>query len=248
VLAPDLISGIISSHARRRSGLHLGVKNSPTVLVASDDAFELATLSAALRLHAINVVAEAHTEEIAQNLYKYLSPDVVLIDLQFAGEEALDLVNKFRKVNPVLGIVLMTACPDLRLLGLVEKQIPLGSQVILKKSVSDLSVVSHAINNSLVAIVEKKKMSWIDSHGSLHENAFHSILSDFTDIQIETYRLLARGLSNSEIAKVRFVSEKSVEQIVARISQHLRVVPDRSQNLRVVLTGEYFKWIGSPRH
>ena len=248
MLAPDLISGIISSHARRRSGLHLGVKNSPTVLVASDDAFELATLSAALRLHAINVVAEAHTEEIAQNLYKYLSPDVVLIDLQFAGEEALDLVNKFRKVNPVLGIVLMTACPDLRLLGLVEKQIPLGSQVILKKSVSDLSVVSHAINNSLVAIVEKKKMSWIDSHGSLHENAFHSILSDFTDIQIETYRLLARGLSNSEIAKVRFVSEKSVEQIVARISQHLRVVPDRSQNLRVVLTGEYFKWIGSPRH
>ena len=118
------------------------MKKSPTVLVASDDAFELATLSAALRLHGINVVAEAHTEEIAQNLYKFLSPEVVLVDLQFAGEEALDLVNKFRKVNPVLGVVLMTACPDLRLLGLVEKQIPLGSQVILKKSVSDLSVVS----------------------------------------------------------------------------------------------------------
>ena len=163
-------------------------------------------------------------------------------------EEALDLVNKFRKVNPLLGVVLMTACPDLRLLGLVEKQIPLGSQVILKKSVSDLSVVSYAITNSLVAINEKKKMSWIDSHGSLHENAFRSILTDFTDIQIETYRLLAKGLSNSEIAKVRFVSEKSVEQIVARIAQHLRVVPDRAQNLRVVLTGEYFKWIGSPRH
>ena len=210
------------------------MNKSPTVLVASDDAFELATLSAALRLHAINVVAEAHTEEIAQNLYKFLSPEVVLIDLQFAGEEALDLVINFRKVNP--------------LLGLVEKQIPLGSQVILKKSVSDLSVVSYAIINSRIAISEKKKMSWIDSHGSLHENAFRSILTDFTDIQIETYRLLAKGLSNSEIAKVRFVSEKSVEQIVARISQHLRVVPDRAQNLRVVLTGEYFKWIGSPRH
>ena len=91
-------------------------------------------------------------------------------------------------------------------------------------------------------------MSWIDSHGSLHEYAFRSILTDFTDIQIETYRLLARGLSNSEIAKTRFVSEKSVEQIVARIAQHLQVVPERAQNLRVVLTAEYFKWIGSPRH
>jgi DNA-binding NarL/FixJ family response regulator len=224
------------------------VNKSPTVLVASDDAFELATLSAALRMQSINVVAEAHTEEIAQNLYKFLSPEVVLIDLQFAGEEALDLVNKFRKVNPLLGIVIMTACPDLRLLGLLEKQIPTGSQVILKKSVADLSVVSHAITNSVEAVAEKKKMSWIDSHGSLHKNAFKSVLTDFTDIQIETFRLLARGLSNSEIAKVRFVSEKSVEQIVARIAQHLRITPDRAQNLRVVLTGEYFKWIGSPRH
>ena len=224
------------------------MKKSPTVLVASDDAFELATLSAALRLHAINVVAEAQTEEIAQNLYKFLSPEVVIIDLQFASQEALSLVNKFRKVNPGLGIVLMTACPDLRLLGLLEKQIPIGSQVILKKSVADLSVVSQAISNSLFAVAEKRKASWIDSHGSLHENAFRSVLSDFTDIQIETFRLLANGLSNSEIAKVRFVSEKSVEQIVARIAQHLLVVPDRAQNLRVALTGEYFKWIGSPRH
>ena len=224
------------------------MKTSPTVLVASDDSFELATLSAALRLHSINVVAEAHTEEIAENLYKFLSPQVVLIDLQFASAEALALVNKFRKVNPALGVVLMTACPDFRLLGLVEKQIPNGSQVILKRSVSDLTVVSHAINNSISAILTKEKMSWVDGHGSLHENSFKSILQDFTDIQIETFKLLAKGLSNSEIAKVRFVSEKSVEQIVARIAQHLRILPDRSQNLRVVLTGEYFKWIGSPRH
>ena len=63
--------------------------NSPTVLVASDDAFELATLSASLRLQSINVVAEASTDEIAVNLYKFLSPEVVVIDLQFASAEAL---------------------------------------------------------------------------------------------------------------------------------------------------------------
>jgi DNA-binding NarL/FixJ family response regulator len=224
------------------------VTTSPTVLVASDDAFELATLSAALRLQAVNIVAEASTAEIAENLYKFLSPQVALIDLQFAGADALALVSKFRKVNPLLGVVLMTACPDLRLLGLIEKQIPQGTQVILKRSIADLVVVSQAINRSIEAINEKEKMTWVNSHGSLHENAFNSILSEFTDIQIETFRLLAQGLSNSEIAKVRFVSEKSVEQIVARIAQHLKVLPDRTQNLRVVLTGEYFKWIGAPRH
>ena len=101
---------------------------------------------------------------------------------------------------------------------------------------------------SIAAVDAKEKMAWVDSHGSLHENSFSSILNEFTDIQIETFRLLAKGLSNSEIAKVRVVSEKSVEQIVARIAQHLQVLPDRAQNLRVVLTGEYFKWIGAPRH
>jgi DNA-binding NarL/FixJ family response regulator len=224
------------------------VPKSPTVLVASDDAFELATLSAALRLHSVNVVAEASTTEIAENLYKFLSPQVALIDLQFAGAEALALINKFRKVNPSLGVVLITACPDLRLLGLVEKQIPQGAQIVLKKSIADLTVLSHSIVRSIAAVDAKEKMAWVDSHGSLHENSFSSILNEFTDIQIETFRLLAKGLSNSEIAKVRVVSEKSVEQIVARIAQHLQVLPDRAQNLRVVLTGEYFKWIGAPRH
>ncbi len=221
---------------------------SPTVLVASDDVFELATLSAALRLQAVNVVAEASTSEIAESLYKFLSPEVALIDLQFAGAEAIALVAKFRKVNPALGIVLMTACPDLRLLGLIEKQIPQGSQVILKRSIADLAVVSQAIGRSIGAINGKEKMAWVNSHGSLHENAFNSILNEFTDIQIDTFRLLAKGLTNSEIAKVRFVSEKSVEQIVARIAQHLQVMPDRTLNLRVFLTGEYFKLIGAPRH
>jgi hypothetical protein len=28
----------------------------------------------------------------------------------------------------------------------------------------------------------------------------------------------------------------------------LNVQPDRTKNLRVQLVGEYFKWIGAPRH
>jgi len=220
----------------------------PTVLVASDDSFELATLSASLRLQSINVVAEARTSEIAENLHKYLSPEVAVIDLQFAQDEAIALVSKFRSVNPSLGIVLLTACADLRLIGFKEKEIPQGAQVILKKSISDLIVVSNAIIRSIAAVDNHEKMSWVDSLGRLHGEGSKTILDEFTDIQINTFRLLAQGFSNSEIAKLRFVSEKSVEQIVARIARHLRISPDRTHNMRVVLTGEYFRLIGSPRH
>jgi len=220
----------------------------PRVMIASDDAFELTTMSAALRLHGINVVGEASNKVIAENTFRSLQPEVLIIDLTFADTKAVEIINAFRKINPVLGIVLMTACPDLRLLGVSEKTLPKGVEIVLKRSVADLGVLSFAITQSLEPSSMGGSAQWVRAHASLHENAFITVLSDFTDIQVATLRLVAQGLSNSEIAKVRFVSEKSVEQIVARIAQHLKVTPDRSRNLRVVITGEYFKWIGAPRH
>lgn len=220
----------------------------PRVMIASDDAFELATMSAALRLHGVNVVGEASNKLIAENTFRSLKPEVLIIDLAFVSGDAVGIIDELRKANPKLGVVLMTACPDLRLLGVSERTLPKGVQIVLKRSVADLAVLSFAIKQSLESSSMNSSAQWVRAHASLHENAFLTILSDFTDIQVATLRLVAQGLSNSEIAKVRFVSEKSVEQIVARIAQHLKVTPDRSKNLRVVITGEYFKWIGAPRH
>jgi len=218
------------------------------VMIASDDTFELTTLSAALRLHGVNVVGEASNKLTAENTFRSLQPEVLIIDLTFANTDAVEIIKSFRKTNPKLGIILMTACPDLRLLGVSEKALPKGVQIVLKRSVADLAVLNFAITQSLESSSINSSAQWVRAHASLHENAFQTVLSDFTDIQMATLRLVAQGLSNSEIAKVRFVSEKSVEQIVARIAQHLKVTPDRSRNLRVVITGEYFKWIGAPRH
>jgi DNA-binding NarL/FixJ family response regulator len=218
------------------------------VMIASDDAFELTTMSAALRLHGINVVGEASNKIIAENTFRSLQPEVLIIDLMFASSNAVGIISAFRKTNPKLGVVLMTACPDLRLLGVSEKALPKGVQIVLKRSVADLAVLSFAIVQSLESSSTNSSAQWVRAHASLHENAFLTVFNEFTDIQMATLRLVAQGLSNSEIAKVRYVSEKSVEQIVARIAQHLKVTPDRTRNLRVVITGEYFKWIGAPRH
>jgi DNA-binding NarL/FixJ family response regulator len=218
------------------------------VLVINDDAFELATLSAALRLHTINVIGEANNLAVAESLFRSLQPEVLVMDIQFDGQEAITLVKKLRKLNPALGIVFTTACPDLRLLGIASKDVPLGSQVILKKSISNLEVIATSIRNSISIAETKSSVAWVDSQGSPHENAFASVLGAMTDTQIETLRLVATGLSNAEIGRVRFVSEKSVEQIVARIAGHFAIAPDRTRNLRVLIAGHYYKWIGAPRH
>ena len=218
------------------------------VLMINDDAFELAIMSASLRLHSTNIVGEATNMLIAENLFRSLQPEIVLIDLQFSGEEAIGLLQRFRKIDPKLEIVIITSCPDLRLFGLLERNIPRGSRIILKRSVSDLSIITFALGECVASAEDGSAMKWISLHSAIHANSFLTILNELTDIQIETLRLVAQGLSNSEIARVRFVSEKSVEQIVARIAQHLSISPDRSRNLRVILAGEYFKWLGAPRH
>jgi DNA-binding NarL/FixJ family response regulator len=223
-------------------------RSTARVLLVNDDSFELATMAASLRLHSVNVVGEAPNRFLAENLFRSLAPEVVLIDLQFSGEAAIGLLQKMRIANPDLGIVITTSCPDLRIFGLLEKNIPHGSKIVLKRSITDLSVVTGALTQCLESAEDGSKMDWINLHTSIHKDSFISILNNLTDIQIETLRLVAQGVSNSEIAKVRFVSEKSVEQIVARIAHHLSIAPDRRRNLRVALAGEYFKWLGAPRH
>jgi DNA-binding NarL/FixJ family response regulator len=217
-------------------------------MIATEDAFELTTVSASLRLHGVNIVAEVQSQIVAENTFRSLQPEVILFDLLFADSHVIEMIVGFRKTNPELGIVIMTACVDLRLLGIPAASIPRGVQIVLKRSIADLAILNSAITQSLESSSIMATAQWVNSAGSSYENAFGSVIHNFTDIQVATLRLLAQGLSNSEIAKVRFVSEKSVEQIVARIAQHLEVLPDRAKNLRVVITGEYFKCIGAPRH
>ena len=226
----------------------MSIATLPRVMIATEDAFELTTVSASLRLHGVNIVAEVQSQIVAENTFRSLQPEVVLFDLLFADSHVIEMIVGFRKTNPELGIVIMTACVDLRLLGIPAASIPRGVQIVLKRSMADLAILNSAITQSLESSSIMATAQWVNSAGSSYENAFGSVIHNFTDIQVATVRLLAQGLSNSEIAKVRFVSEKSVEQIVARIAQHLDVLPDRAKNLRVVITGEYFKCIGAPRH
>ena len=218
------------------------------VLLINDDAFELTTLAEAMRLHGVNVIGEAHTVGAARNLFRTLKPEVVVIDAQFDSYGGINLAIQMRREEANLGIVLTTACPDFRLLGLFEKDIPAGSQVVLKRTLSDLNVLCLAVPESVGAIASNEKMQWVNRFTSPNEKSFLAMASMLTDIQAETLRLVASGMSNGEIGRQRFVSEKSVEQIVARIASQLGIAPDRGHNLRVLMTNEYNKWIGSPRH
>ena len=220
---------------------------SDRVLVVMDDAFELSTMAAALKMHGTNVIGEARKLSSALLLMRSMQPNVLLIDMHLSKEHSIEIANTIRKESPTIGVVMLVACADLRLLGELTCDIPLGAKVVIKKSMSSVSALCDVISESRIFSSESR-VTWVNGNVSLPEKALENLMSHLTNVQIETLRLVADGLTNAEISRLRFVSEKSVEQVVSRIAMVLNVQPDRSKNMRVQLVGEYFKWIGAPRH
>ncbi len=218
------------------------------VLVVVDDGFELSTLVPALRLHEMDIIGEARSESVALTLLHRLQPDVVLLDMHIAGISAIKIAVNLRKSKPTVGIVILESCSDVRLLGDRHIDIPTGTKVILKKSATDLLVLCAAISEAKVSAVENHEVSWINGSVSIKEKSLHGLLAQLTDVQVQTLRLVADGLTNAHIGRMRYVSEKSVEQIISRVAQEFNIQPDRNKNMRVQLVNEYYRWLGAPHH
>ena len=221
---------------------------SERVLVVVDDAFEMSTLAAALRLHEIDVIGEAKSESVGLNLLRRLQPDVILLDMSVVGISSIKSAVKMRKENQNIGIVILTSCSDLRLMGESNDDLPVGAKILVKKSIVDFTVLCNAIRESKIAAIEKHKVVWINGNTSLQEQGVMALMAHLTNTQAEVLRLVADGMTNAQIGRTRYVSEKSVEQVISRVAQEFHVQPDANMNMRVQLVGEYYRWLGAPHH
>jgi len=216
-------------------------------LIINDQAFELALLAPALTQRGARVIGATDNVADAMDLFELHKPKVVIVDIRFNKQHAIDLCKEFRSINPLVGLIIIADCPDLRILGITVGEILYGSQLILKSAANVVELIYQSIALSILAAKSKQTYQWAGQEDIINGPQFVSILAGLTDIQIETMRLLGSGLSNSEISRVRFVTEKSVEQIVTKISQYFRVGSDPTKNQRVLLAGQYFKWVGALR-
>ena len=176
------------------------------------------------------------TEEHLQSV----DADVLITEISFTDISVLAILEKLRTWKPHLGIVILTNCADVRLLGLSIRQLPLGAQIIDRRDTSEISQLVHAIHDSSRAASDREDAKMIPA---LPERPHSEGLMALSSLQIETLRLIAQGLSNAEIAKEREVSEKSIEHMVAKIAQNLELKAAGKINLRVCLALEYFKFL-----
>jgi len=220
---------------------------SDRVLVIIDDPFELSSVGAALKLHGIDVVAEARKKSTAINLFRSLQPHVLLIDMHKSQEHSVDIAHAIRKEAPSIGVVILVPCADMRLIGEDLVQMPAGTLLVLKNSLSSLNSLCDVISASL-GFEKNAPVTWVNGGITLSEKESHLLMSSLSDIQIQTLRYAADGLTNAEIGRLRFVSEKAIEQILSRVAIALNIQPEHRKNMRVQLVNEFHSWIGAPTH
>lgn len=217
------------------------------VLILSSDVYENSLLADALRLHNVNIIGTARDVATAENLVRNLNPDLLLSVIRYGQPEILEFARDQRAQRPHLGFVFLLSCPDLRMYGITEKDLPYSSQLLLKSHMSDTTLLKEALIRAHHRASSGKEYEWFATHTHQPHKALASSLDDLTDSQMETLRLLVQGKSNAEIGRIRFVTEKSVEQMVSRIAQHLSVIAERNENLRVLITKEFFNLLSTPR-
>jgi DNA-binding NarL/FixJ family response regulator len=203
------------------------------VVVVEDDAFTRTMLVSTLSQAGLSVILETGSAAEAVQKAPNLKPSVAVLDLHLGiGPTGIDVAHALRRNDPAIGIIFLTSYSDPRLLDANLPPMPGNSQYLTKESVIQLEVLLQAISNSLVNKSAKTKFNTTSNMNTL------------TDVQIEVLRLLADGMSNSEIAKRRVVSEKSIEVTIARIAKTLNLAKDSSRNQRVHMAKAYFAALG----
>lgn len=207
-------------------------------MVVEDDAFTRLSLVATLTSAGMNVAFECDNVRTALTAVtrNLLSVDVAIVDLHLgSGPTGLDLAVALRQRQAGIGIVMLTSYDDPRLLHSGLPAAPPGTQYVVKKQVTNIDVLITAINAA--ASPEHLTVTAATATATATFGAF-------SDGQIETLRLVAQGLSNTEIAKRRFVTEKSVELAIARVARALGLPNKPGQNQRVNIAKVYFRSLG----
>ena len=208
------------------------------MLVAEDEDFTRALVVNALQSVDIEVVLETASATYALKTATRMSVDAAVLDLNLGrGPTGLDLALGLRRNMPSIGIVFLTSYADPRLLGSTSTMAPYGSVYLQKSLIGDISKIKRGIERS----IESAKVAHSKSNIQIKDLGSNNSL---TDVQIEIVRMVASGMSNVEIAAIRDVTEKSIEQTLSRILKKTNIDMDDKKNRRVELALYYLRQTG----
>lgn len=203
-----------------------------TVLIVDDDKFIRASLDNTLKFSGFTISGSVGSAIEALTVQSQSPCEVALLDVDLGmGPTGFDLAVKLRAITPQVGIVFLTTYQDPRFAAISGVNAPKGSHYLVKSEIENFSQI-------ISTLLQAKHRPFNESLSHLNR------LSELTTQQIEIWREVSQGISSSEIASRRGISEKAVEATLARIYKFLDIKKDKTHNPRILLANSFKKFSG----
>lgn len=193
------------------------------ILIAEDHLMVRAGIRALLeKAGDIKILGEASNGQEAVDMTRELKPDVLIMDIMMPRMNGIQAAENIRDLKLSTYILLLSMYADA---GFVHQALQYGVKgYVLKSSVSDeLLWAVRAIANGQTFL--SSPISEI-VESAIHPHAFGSEndpLSNLSPREKEVLQLIAEEYTSAEIAKMLFISEKTVEKHRARLMEKLNV-------------------------
>ncbi len=195
------------------------------VLIVDDHAVVRQGLRTFLELQDdLEILGEASDGEEAVGIVERLLPDVVLMDLVMPRMDGIEAIRRITQISPSTKVIVLTSfADDDKVFGSIKA----GASGYLLKDVRPQELGEavrtvfrgEALLHPTIAIKLMREFA----DGERRDGGAH-----LTQRELEVLRVVARGMSNREIASELALAEKTVKTHVSNILQKLHLA-DRTQ-------------------
>jgi len=212
---------------------------SPTrVLLVEDEPFFVELLKNTIQADPeFELIGSSADGETAVELARKTSPDVVIMDIELAGEmNGVAAGLKIKEHKPDTAIVLLSAHMERGYLTSLSSRYRSGWAYLLKQTLPDVDTLLRTIRQSVngMVVLDPQLVQMLEPEPN-------SLLSRLTDRQLQLLRLMAQGYDNPAIAVELNLSQNTVETYANTIYQELGTSREPGVHSRVSATLIYLR-------
>ncbi len=202
------------------------MSNPITILIVDDHEVVRNGIRAYLEtLPEFQVVGEAASGAEAIKLVQDLIPDVVLMDLIMPGMDGIETTREVKKISPRTQVVVLTSYHEDEHIFPALKAGAISYVLKDMKMEKLAETIQRAVHNevTLHPLIAARVLR--NLRGESEDESFYA---DLTEREHDVLKLIANGLSNSQIAEQLVISENTVKGHVSNILSKLHLA-DRTQ-------------------
>ncbi len=182
----------------------------------------------------MEVVGEATDGIQAVEIAKQSKPNVILLDMVMPLQDGLTTIPKIKEILPDVCILILTSFADS---DLVYQAIKAGALGYLLKDATCLQLTQsiREVAEGKASIQPAIAMKVIQKFDGSNDQGM--MVETLTQRELETLKLIARGLSNQDIALFLRVHERTIAKYVSSVLKKLQVTNRTQAALYAVHNG-----------